>query len=84
MFTRRSTNSYIRFCRRVTLAPIGMPARSLKVAIDLRALVITGFCPAMSARSAEAAVTFLESAIPSPTPMLSTTLSSRGTCIGFL
>ena len=67
----------------MTLAPIGMPSRSLKVAIDFRALVITGFCPAMSARSAAAALTFLESATASPTPMFSTTFSSRGTCIGF-
>ena len=49
----------MRFWRSVTLAPIGMPSRSLKVAIDLRALVITGFCPAISARSAAAAVDLL-------------------------
>jgi hypothetical protein len=64
------------------LAPIGMPSRNLKVAIDLRARVMTAFWPAISPRSAAAAFTFFESLMPSPTPMLSTTLSSRGTCIG--
>src|ERR1043166_5774237 len=38
--------------------------------------------PAIRPRSAAADSTFLRSATPSPTPMLSTTLSMRGTCIG--
>jgi hypothetical protein len=50
--------------------------------MDLRARVITAFCPAISPRSDAAALTFFESLMPSPTPMLSTTFSSRGTCIG--
>ena len=40
--TRRSIISYMRSPRSVTLQPIDMPSRSLKPAIDLRALVITG------------------------------------------
>src|SRR5207237_1068539 len=43
MFTSRSTNSYMRVLRSVTLQPIAWPSRTLKVAIDLRALVITAF-----------------------------------------
>src|SRR5690625_6462099 len=38
MDTKRSRNSYIRSCRRVTLHPMGQPSRILKPAIDLRAL----------------------------------------------
>ena len=74
----------MRSLRSVTLAPIGIFSRSLKVAIDLRALVTTGFWPAISARSAAATDGFLESPVASPTPMLSTILSRRGTCIAFL
>ena len=37
------------------MQPIGMPSRSLKLAIALRALVITGFCPAIAVSSATAA-----------------------------
>src|SRR5262245_31651744 len=84
MFTSRSTNSYIRVLRRVTLQPIGWFSRSLKFEIALRDFVITAFWPAISARSAAAESTFLRSATPSPTPILSTTLSSTGTCMGFL
>src|SRR5262245_47175929 len=84
MFTSRSTNSYIRVLRRVTLQPIGWFSRSLKFEIALRDFVITAFWPAISARSAAAVSTFLRSLTPSPTPILSTTLSSTGTCIGFL
>src|SRR5215475_945392 len=35
----RSTNSYMRVLRKVTLQPIGWPSRTLKVAIDLLAVV---------------------------------------------
>ena len=73
----------MRALRSVTLQPIGCPSRTLKVAIDLRALVITAFWPAISDRSAAADSTFLRSATPSPMPMLITTLSSLGTCNGF-
>ena len=40
---KRSKNSYIRPLRSVTLHPIGWPSRTLKVAIDFRAFVITAF-----------------------------------------
>ena len=56
-------NSYMRCLRRVTLQPIGMPSRTLKVAMALRARVMTGFWPAMSARSPAATEAFLESAV---------------------
>ena len=45
--------------RSVTLQPIAMPSRSLKVAIDLRDLVITGFWPVIAVRSATAPSTLL-------------------------
>ena len=61
-----------------------MPSRTLKVAMALRALVMTGFWPAISARSPAATVAFFESAVDSPTPMLMTIFSICGTCIGFL
>ena len=78
MVIRRSRNSYIRWRRRVTLQPMFIPSRSLKVAIDLRALVITGFWPAIAVSSATAIPIFLESDVASPTPMLITILSRRG------
>jgi hypothetical protein len=56
----------------------------LKTAIDLRAAVTTGFWPAILVMSATAlSITFL-SATASPTPMLMTILSMRGTCIEVL
>ena len=42
----RSRNSHMRSPRSVTLQPIDWPSRSLKPAIDLRALVMIGFWPA--------------------------------------
>ena len=65
------------------MQPIAMPSRSLKPAIDFLARVTTGFWPAIKVMSPTAASTFLRSPVPSPTPMLRTTLVSRGTCIGF-
>src|SRR5207249_8533311 len=79
----RSRNSHIRAPRRVTLAPIDIPARSLKAAIDLRARVIAGFCPVMIARSATAASRSFASRTASPTPMFTTIFSRRGTRMGF-
>ena len=70
--------------RRVALTPIAMPSRSLKPAMDLRALVVTGFWPAICCISSKAALTFFESPTASPTPMFSTILSSRGICMSFL
>ena len=69
--------------RNVTLTPIGMSSRSLKVAIDCLARITTGCWPVIAVRSPTAASIFLASCTASPTPMLTTILSSRGTCIGF-
>ena len=38
----------------MTLAPIALPSRSLKLAIDFFALVTSGFCPVMIVRSVTA------------------------------
>src|SRR5690349_5214029 len=84
MFTSRSTNSYIRALRSVTLQPMAWPSRSLKVAIAMRECVTIGFWPAISAMSAAASSTFLRSLTASPMPMLSTTFSRRGTCIALV
>src|SRR5262245_45050917 len=70
--------------RSVTFAPIGTPSRSLKFAIDFLALVMTGRWPAISCRSAVAKSRILAFSRPSPTPMLMTTFSSRGTWYGFV
>jgi len=53
----------------------------LKPAIDLRDFVITGFWPAIFARSATAFSRIFLSATASPTPMLSVIFWMRGTCI---
>ena len=50
----RSKNSHMRAPRRVTLAPMALPSRSLKLAMDFVALVTIGFWPAMIVRSATA------------------------------
>ncbi len=71
----------MRSLRSVTLAPIGIFSRTLKPAIELRARVTTAFWPAIIARSSAAIEGFFESAVASPTPMFSTILSMRGTCI---
>src|SRR5690606_3753276 len=83
MLIRRSRNSYMRAPRRVTFAPIGIPSRTLKPAMELRALVMTAFWPEIAARSAAATVGFFESAVASPTPMLMTIFSSLGIIISF-
>ena len=70
--------------RRVTLAPMGMPARSLNVAMDLRALVISGCWPVMARRSATAPSMALESVAASPTPMFTTIFSIFGIIMTFL
>ena len=70
--------------RSVTLAPIGMPSRSLNPAIDLRALVTTGFWPVMIVEVLDGGVQQLRPSLSaSPTPMFTTIFSRRGTCIGF-
>jgi hypothetical protein len=75
----RSRNSYIRAPLRVTVAPTGMPARSLKAAIDLRARRTFGRCPAMVASWSMAASRTFESCLASPIPMFSVIFSMRGT-----
>ena len=67
--------------RSVTLVPMALPSRSLKLAIDFLALVITGFWPAMVVRSLTAPSRSDGWPTASPTPMLITIFSSRGTCI---
>src|SRR5205823_3797524 len=68
--------------RSVTLAPMAMPWRSLNWAMDFRARVMAAFCPVIWARSATAASSSLPSRMASPTPMLSTIFSRRGTRMG--
>ena len=67
--------------RSVTMQPTGKPARTLKFAIDLRALVTTGFWPAIATMSATACSMIFLSPVASPTPMFSVILVTRGTCI---
>ena len=73
----------MRCARSVTLTPIGMFWRNLKVAIECLARITTGCCPVIAVRSPTAASIFFASCTASPTPMLTTILSRRGTCIGF-
>jgi len=61
-----------------------MFSRTLKVAIDFLALVITGFWPAIRARSAAATVAFLVSAVVSAHAHIQHDLVELGTCIGFV
>src|SRR5262245_38408279 len=70
--------------RSVTLQPIGAFSRSLKFAIDFLARVTTGFWPVIACRSAVAKSRTLAFSFPSPTPMLITIFSSRGTWKGLL
>ena len=72
----------MREARRVTLAPMGTPSRSLKLAMDFLARVMTGFWPAMACRSAAAKSMTLALSRASPTPMLMTIFSRRGTSRG--
>ena len=70
--------------RRVTLAPIGMPARRRKDAMDLRARVTIGCWPVMARRSRTAPSMALESVAASPTPMFTTIFSIFGIIMTFL
>ena len=81
---KRSRNSYIRSPRSVTIAPMLIPSRSLKAAMDFFAFVTTGFCPVIVASSFAAVSMIFALAIASPRPMLTTIFSSFGTLIGFL
>jgi hypothetical protein len=69
--------------RSVTLQPIGMPSRSLKVAIDLRALVMTGFWPAI-AQVAGSDVDLLGVLGRFADAHVDDDLVERGTCIAFV
>ena len=80
----RSRNSHIRSPRSVVCAPIGMPSRSLNCAMDLRALVTSGFWPVIAVRSLMAPSISFESRAASPTPMLTTILVRPGTCMTFV
>src|SRR5512138_464819 len=51
--------------------------------MDLRALVTTGFWPAMAASCSTEASMILPLLIASPSPMFTTIFSRRGACIGF-
>ena len=57
--------------RSVTRAPTGMPSRSLKLAIDLRALRTWARWPAIVVSSSIAPSSALASVLASPTPMFS-------------
>src|SRR5271169_2315229 len=80
---RRSRNSYIRSPRNVTRQPIGIPARSLNVAMDFFARVTTARWPAIFVSSSAAASASFAFVMASPIPMLRTTFSSLGTAIRF-
>ncbi len=74
----------MRALRSVTIAPMGIPARSLKFAIAFFARVTTGFCPLIALSSSTAVSMIFGFATAAPRPMLTTIFCSRGTCIGFL
>src|SRR5665647_66667 len=79
--TSLSIISYMRSPRSVTRQPMDMPSRSLKPAIDLRALVIAGRWPVIWASSSTASSSSFAFVFASPTPMLSVTFATRGTSI---
>ena len=65
--------------RSVTRAPIGIPSRSLKPAIDLRALRTWARWPAIVVSSSIALSSAFVSTFASPTPMLSVIFVILGT-----
>jgi hypothetical protein len=79
----RSRNSHIRARRRVTEMPTGIPSRTLKEAIDLRAPAHVGLLPGdrrqLLLRGLRAFSLFC---FASPTPMLRSIFCRRGACIG--
>ena len=63
----------------VTLQPIGIPSRSRKPAIDFRARVTMGFCPANLCQGGRRVLdVFLLRRGRLPTPILTTIFDSRG------
>src|SRR5580765_3982816 len=69
--------------RSVTAQPIGIPSRSLKPAIELRALRTVGRWPVICARSRTAASTRPLFSTAPLTPMFTTILLRRGTALSF-
>ena len=72
----------MRSLRRVTIAPMGMPARSLKFAIAFLERVTTGFCPVIAFSSSTAASMIFGFVTAAPRPMLMTIFSSAGPASG--
>src|SRR5690348_16821520 len=70
--------------RSVTQQPMGIPLRILKLAIDFLARVMIGRWPEICPSSAAATSSSLIFWLPSPRPMLTTTLATFGTAMGFL
>ena len=68
--------------RSVTETPTGIPSRTLKEAIDLRARRTLGCWPAIVASCSCAASSILAFCLASPSPMLSVIFCRRGACIG--
>ena len=68
----------------MTIAPIGMPLRTLNCAIDFFARVTTGFWPVTRASSSAPVSTILAFCVASPRPMLTTTFSIFGMAITFV
>ena len=75
-------NSHIRALRSVTATPTGIPSRSLKAAIDLRARRTFGRWPVIVASSSTASSMTLLLRLASPIPMFTVTLIRRGADIG--
>src|SRR5262245_23768647 len=69
--------------RSVTMAPMGMPSRSLKFAIAFLARVTTGRWPLMAPSSSTAESRILAFCVASPSPMLRTIFDRRGTAMPF-
>ncbi len=61
-----------------------MPLRTLNAAIDFFARRVTGFWPVMRASSSAPVSMSLAFDVASPSPMLTTTFSIRGTAMTFL
>ena len=71
-------NSHILSWRRVTLAPMGISLRILKLAMGFLVLVMMGFWPVMAVRSATTLSSTFTLSLASPQPQLTTILAMRG------
>ena len=65
----------------VTIVPMAWPSRTLKPAMERRALVMTAFWPLMTPRCAGATSRARALVSASPRPMFSTTRVTWGACI---